>query len=282
MAVFVWPPLQISTLPPVGGATSANQVLEIAELEDINTNTASIDAKMPTLVGGAVPVTGPLTDTQLRATPVPVSGPLTDTQMRATPVPVSGPLTDTQLRATPVVVQANAGTNLNTSLLALETTQVAGNTLIGSITETAPATDTASSGLNGRLQRIAQRLTSILAILPASLGQKTMANSLAVTLASDQGNLPVAQAALAATFQEITNLTTVAQTFTAPAGAKWAKVYADNTNTPNIRVKIGGTATTSSGISFEPGRSEDFSAVGNISVIAESGTNLKINVTFGA
>lgn len=35
-------------------------------------------------------VTGPLTDTQLRATAVPVSGPLTDTQLRATAVPVSG------------------------------------------------------------------------------------------------------------------------------------------------------------------------------------------------
>lgn len=35
-------------------------------------------------------VIGPLTDTELRATPVPVSGPLTDTELRATPVPVSG------------------------------------------------------------------------------------------------------------------------------------------------------------------------------------------------
>lgn len=73
------------------------------------------------------PVSGPLTDTQLRATPVavsdggssltvdgsvsasivgtvPVSGPLTDTQLRATPVPVSGPLTDTQLRASAVAI----------------------------------------------------------------------------------------------------------------------------------------------------------------------------------
>lgn len=33
----------------------------------------------------------------------------------------------------------------------------------GAVTETAPATDTASSGLNGRLQRVAQRLTSIIA-----------------------------------------------------------------------------------------------------------------------
>ena len=36
------------------------------------------------------PVSGPLTDTQLRASAVPVSGPLTDTQLRASAVPVSG------------------------------------------------------------------------------------------------------------------------------------------------------------------------------------------------
>lgn len=43
------------------------------------------------------------------------------------------------------------------------------DTLLGDVTETAPATDTASSGLNGRLQRIAQRLSSLIALLPASL-----------------------------------------------------------------------------------------------------------------
>ena len=40
---------------------------------------------------------------------------------------------------------------------------------IGILTETAPTTDTASSGLNGRLQRIAQRLTSLIALLPSAL-----------------------------------------------------------------------------------------------------------------
>ena len=65
-------------------------------------------------VGNPLPVSGPLTDTQLRANAVPVSlatvpshavtGPLTDTQLRASAVPVAGPLTDTQLRATPVPV----------------------------------------------------------------------------------------------------------------------------------------------------------------------------------
>lgn len=42
-------------------------------------------------------------------------------------------------------------------------------TLTGIVTETAPATDTASSGLNGRLQRIAQRITSLIALVPAAL-----------------------------------------------------------------------------------------------------------------
>jgi hypothetical protein len=40
---------------------------------------------------------------------------------------------------------------------------------IGSLTETAPATDTASSGLNGRLQRIAQNITSLIGLLPTAL-----------------------------------------------------------------------------------------------------------------
>lgn len=82
---------------------------------------------LPVALVSPLPVTGPLTDTQLRAAPVPVSaaslplptgaateatvaGILTDTQLRATPVPVSGPLTDTQLRATPVPVSGTVAT----------------------------------------------------------------------------------------------------------------------------------------------------------------------------
>lgn len=64
--------------------------------------------------------------------------------------------------------------------------QTALNTRVGDLTEAAPASDTASSGLNGRLQRIAQRITALIALLPASLGQKGKTASLAVTLASDE------------------------------------------------------------------------------------------------
>lgn len=66
-----------------------------------------------------------------------------------------------------------------------------GNTRLGDVVEAAPASDTASSGLNGRLQRIAQRLTSLIGLLPSSIGQKAASNSLSVVLASNQGEVPV-------------------------------------------------------------------------------------------
>jgi hypothetical protein len=114
-----------------GGATSNVNIADVAgsppalanplpvELSD-GVNALGTDANpirnSPSSTAAIQPVSGPLTDAQLRATPVPISGtvtatgPLTDTQLRATPVPVSGtvtatgPLTDTQLRATPVPV----------------------------------------------------------------------------------------------------------------------------------------------------------------------------------
>jgi hypothetical protein len=93
----------------------------------------------------------------------------------ADPLPVaiisgggSGGLTNTELRATPVPV-----------------TDTANETLIGAVTETAPATDTASSGLNGRLQRLAQRITSLIALLPTALGSAAAASSLAVTSSTE-------------------------------------------------------------------------------------------------
>lgn len=121
---FTWP--AVSVPAPVGGATAANQVLEIAQLTAINSNTAGLltDAE---LRATPVPVSGPLTDAQLRASAVPVSGPLTDAQLRASAVPVSGPLTDAQLRASPLPLPTDAATE--TTLLAIDTKIPAGLTI---------------------------------------------------------------------------------------------------------------------------------------------------------
>lgn len=74
-------------------------------------------------------VTGPLTDTQLRASAVPVSvsgtvpvsGPLTDTQLRATAVPVSGTVavTGTFWQATQPISHASLPSSLGTKTAAL-------------------------------------------------------------------------------------------------------------------------------------------------------------------
>lgn len=64
----------------------------------------------------------------------------------------------------------NSGSSVNTNVTAsslpsgasTESTQISQSTLIGAVNETAPASDTASVGVNGRLQRIAQRVTSLI------------------------------------------------------------------------------------------------------------------------
>ncbi len=65
---------------------------------------------------------------------------------------------------------------------ATETTLAAANVLLGAVTETAPTTDIASSGLNGRLQRIAQRLSSLITLLPTALSNGFFQVSLKETI----------------------------------------------------------------------------------------------------
>ncbi len=146
-----------SSALPSGAATSAKQ-------DTGNTSLASIDGKTPAL-GQA-----------LAASSVPVV--LTAAQLSTLTPPAA--ITGYALESGGNLA-ALAGKDFAT-----QTTLAATNVLVGAVTESAPASDTASSGLNGRLQRIAQRITSLIALLPASLGQKTMANSFPVCFASDQ------------------------------------------------------------------------------------------------
>jgi len=128
-------------------------------------------------VQGTVAVSGPLTDTQLRASAVPVSGPLTDTQLRATPVPISGTvstggLTDTQLRATAVpvsgTVTANLGTIAGVATAANQTSEISVLNTIATNTG-AQATDTLQTGtitaLNGNVVINAQGAYTITALI---------------------------------------------------------------------------------------------------------------------
>lgn len=100
----------------------------------------------------------------------------------AAPLPVTG----TVIATIGSIAQLPTALGATTMAGSLSVTIATDDARIGIVTETAPATDTASSGLNGRLQRIAQRLTSLIAQVPATLGIKTPAASLSVTSAGYQ------------------------------------------------------------------------------------------------
>lgn len=108
--------------------------------------------------------------------------------------------------------------------------------------------------------------------LPTSLGAKTSALSLSMTPASDAIFKFAQQANQTASFDEDNTVSTTPETFVAPAGAFACLISADETNTTNIRVKMGGTSSPTSGTQFQGGRSELYEGGSNISYCTESGT----------
>ncbi len=129
-----------------------------------------------------LPVAGPLTDAQLRASTVPVSGtvtantglaqPLTDAQLRASTVPVSGtitantglaqPLTDTQLRASAVPVSGTITANtglvqpLTDAELRASAVPVSGPLTDAQLTAAALATEVTAQSIRDRLPSVFQ------------------------------------------------------------------------------------------------------------------------------
>jgi len=216
-------PISAATLPlPTGAATSANQVTAQASL-------TSIDSKLTSPLA----VTGPLTDTQLRATPVPISGTvstggLTDTQLRATPVPVSGtvtatgPLTDTQLRANPVPVS-------------------------GTVTATGPLTDTQL-----RATAVATNQTQINGVTVATGSGTTNTGTQRVVLATDQTSIPTSTGTpIAGTVSQAAvtvGTTAVRATVTGSAPVSTRKVLlVQPSTTSTATFYIGGSTVTTSG-----------------------------------
>lgn len=291
-------PVSLASVPlATGAATEAKQ-------DTGNTSLGSIDTKTPALVSGRVPVDGSGVTQPVSAASLPLPTGAATSALQTTGNASLADI-DTQTADLPNVIALEGGTqptkgvvimghtgagvvrhilventgrqviHVTASALptgaATEAKQDAGNVLLGAVTETAPATDTASSGLNGRLQRIAQRLTSLIALLPASLGQKTMANSLAVTLASDQTVVKVSSGTGAAQSDggTIANATqgASAATLTAPANAIGFILSADDGNTDNFYFAIGATASLTSGQEMQPGRDSGFVPCGaNVSI----------------
>lgn len=130
-----------------GDASAANQDEQTALLTSIDATLGAATyypATQPVSgnvgITGSVAVTGPLTDTQLRATPVPVSGtfwpttqPISGNVGITGSVAVTGPLTDTQLRATAVPVSGTFWQATQPVSLATAPALVAGSAIIGKV-----------------------------------------------------------------------------------------------------------------------------------------------------
>jgi hypothetical protein len=155
-----------------------------------------------------------------------------------------------------------AATEATVATLATAANQSTLNGRIGDLTEAAPASDTASSGLNGRLQRIAQRLTSLLALIPSAL---TGSGNFKVALVESTAAQAVTQSGTwnVGAVTSITN--TVATLETKPASSALTSVASSatsvsllasnasrrgvilfNDSTAVLYVKLGATASTTS------------------------------------
>lgn len=72
---------------------------------------------------------------------------------------------------------------------------------------------------------------------------------------------------------QVTGTVSTVITLTAPANTVGYILQATDSNTANMRYRVGATATTTSGMQLQPGRDTGFVPLGaNISIVAESGT----------
>lgn len=213
-------------------ATSAKQ-------DTGNASLASIDGKTPALVGGKVPVdvTFPAAQSVTQGTtPWVVDGSAVTQPVSAASLPLpTGAATETTLSSLNSKVSQNFGAETSAVRTAAQIGNASGSADFGSGTASA------------------QTLRVVLPTDQSPIATKTPVNTQASTVT-------------------ITNVTTTAQSVSVPTGAVGFKIYALDTNTANLRVVLGGTATASTGIQLQPGRSEDFNVATAISVIAESGT----------
>lgn len=142
-----------------------------------------------------------------------------------------------------------------------------GKAQLGSLTETAPASDTASSGLNGRFQRACQRLTSLIALFPTILGVTTKAGSLSVALASDDNLVTLVTAPATGTQTSVASSATDVTILASNASSKGRYVYNDSTQALDLLCSNATSSATLKTVRLAAGDSFAISAGGYTGVI---------------
>lgn len=211
--------IDATALPlPTGAATSALQTAGNSSLSSIDGKTpalgqaamaasapvviASNQSTVPVSIASSVPVTGPLTDAQLRATPVPVSattlplptGAATETTLSAinTKTPALGQTT--MASSTPVTIASNQ-TALpvtdNGGSLTIDGTVAATQSGTWNIANVSGTVSLPTGASTAALQTTGNTSLSSIDTKTPALGQTVMASSTPVVIASNQTGVPV-------------------------------------------------------------------------------------------
>ena len=161
-------PVSAASLPlPSGAATSAKQDTLIGHVDGIETLIGTTNSTLSTIDSRVDGLETAVASTNTKLDSILAKQPALGTAGTASAdvITVQG-----KASMTPIQITGVAGA-------ALPVTNDTGDTYfpmlanyIGDTAETAATTDTADAGLNGRLKRISQRLTSIIALLPTALG----------------------------------------------------------------------------------------------------------------
>jgi hypothetical protein len=208
-------------------ATSAKQDTQTTALGTLLT-TSDFDTKT-----GALTETAPANDTASSG----VNGRLQRIAQRLT----------TLLAVFPTTIDTNSGAK---SASTLRTVHATDDTMIGALTETAPANDTASSGLNGRLQRIAQNITTLISSSLIAVGNVASA-------ASDSGNPVKTGGKYNSTKPTLTNGQR-GDTQVEINGATAVSLYAQSTNPGDTPVTANNTDSVTGALKVQPISSSGF------------------------
>jgi len=208
----------------------------------------------------STPVTGPLTDAQLRATAVPVSGTFFQaTQPVSGTVTATGPLTDTQLRASAVPVSGTFFQATQPVSLATLPALAAGANTIGAISNTAfgatpPTLTKATQGATGFSVQALKDAGRTAVALSYTTTAPTTADTVVTALIKSSAGVSAAGAqSITAAASKTLRLTAVnAQIRTTTAALPWAVVALRMSNTTTCTAASsvvaylaqGGTAAT--------------------------------------
>lgn len=252
----------LDTLNTVDFATEAKQDTTITAIGSLLTELqlkADLTETQPVSVQSSALPTGAATETTLSALNTKVPANLT---VASTRLLVDGSGVTQPISATALPLPTGAATEAKQDTMIASLASIAGEDFATEVT-----------------------LAAMSAKLPATLGQKTSANSLAVVLPSDQVVATRESALSCGTYTDTTISGATVTTILAPVGARGMKIQAGINNTADLLVGLGGVTpdnTINVGLEFQGGRSEDIVGASNVEVTSADplATNQKIVIVW--